>query len=287
MKNIYFSRVVFIIIIFYTVLLLSSNLVLAKDKKDINLRSRSTATTKLSNQNVANVVSAINQDINNDPDGLSVAVSLVNLNSNQVYNAGAITTVFKAASTEKVLTAIDYLHQVETDQASLNTQIDGVSAEQLMQQMIEVSDDNAWHDLNNFLGEQQQTYGTDIGLSNFTGDDYNTMTASDMAKLLRMFYEGKLINSADQSILLNFMANTTSTNLIQAVLPNGSTVYHKYGQVWGYLNDAAIVKYQNYKYVLVIYTNNQDGTTDEYNDQVNLIQQISQLVFKDITSGKA
>ena len=37
--------------------------------------------------------------------------------------------------------------------------------------MIEVSDDNAWADLNNFLGDQQQIYGTNIGLSSFTGGE--------------------------------------------------------------------------------------------------------------------
>lgn len=233
------------------------------------------------------VITGFGNLISSDPDGLGTSVSLIDLNSGAAYNAGATTTLFKAASTAKVLAAVDYLHETETGQASLSQQIDGVNAEQLAQQMIEVSDDSAWADINNYLGDQQQGYADQIGLSSFTGGEYNTMTAPDMAKLLAMLYEGKLLNTQDRALLLSFMTNTTSTNLIQAALPDSATVYHKYGQLWGYLNDAAIVSYQNHQYVLVVFTNNPDGTTDEYSDQVNLIHQISQTAFQDITNNLA
>ena len=145
--------------------------------------------------------------------------------------------------------------------------------------MIEVSDDQAWADLNDYLGDQQQDYATSIGLTSFTGGEYNTMTAADMAKLLAELYQGKLINTADRNLLYNYMANTTSTNLIQAALPSDATVYHKYGQLWGYLNDAAIVSYHGHDFALVIFTNNTDGTSDEYADQVTLIHAIIQAAF--------
>ena len=104
------------------------------------------------------------------------------------------------------------------------------------------------------------------------------MTAADEAKLLQEIYQGKLINNTDRSILYNYMANTTSTNLIQAALPAGATVYHKYGQVWGYLNDAAIVNYDHHNFALVIFTDSGDGTSDDYTDQVNLMHTITQNV---------
>ena len=234
----------------------------------------------------ASLISSINNTLDKEPDGIDAAVSLVDLDSGKEYDAGQSTTLYKAASCAKVLAAIDYLHEVETGLASLNQEIDGVNAQILLQQMIEVSDDDSWTDINNYLGNQQQSYASQIGLSSFTGGEYNTMTASDMAKLLAMFYQGKLLNTDDRSLLLNYMSNTTSTNLIQAVLPAGAVVYHKYGQLWGYLNDAAIVSYQKHSYVLVVFTNNPDGTADEYNDQVNLIQTISQLVFTNIINAK-
>src|ERR1700722_11998757 len=57
--------------------------------------------------------SDMNGVIKADPDGLSVAATLIDLDSNQQYDAGATTKIFKAASTAKVLAAVDYLHQVE------------------------------------------------------------------------------------------------------------------------------------------------------------------------------
>jgi beta-lactamase class A len=234
---------------------------------------------------LSSVVAEMNQVINADPDSLTTAATLIDLDTGQQYDAGATGTLFKAASTAKVLAAVDYLHEVEEGQATLTQDIDGTSAEQLINQMIEVSDDQAWTDINDFLGDQQQTYATSIGLSSFTGGEYNTMTAADEAKLLAELYEGKLINATDRSLLYSYMANTTSTNLIQAALPSDATVYHKYGQLWGYLNDAAIVSYQGHHFALVIFTNNTDGTTDEYTDQVTLMHSITDVVFKDITAS--
>jgi beta-lactamase class A len=287
MKLMKWFGVILLVLVLITVTLKSFEQVSAKDSQKTNSTSDTKSAKTVLSSNATAVTSSINSVIADDPDGLSTAVSIIDLNSNQDFEAGATTTLFKAASTAKILAAIDYLHEVEEGQASLDQQIDGTAATQLIQQMIEVSDDNAWADIDNYLGDQQQNYANQLGLSSFTGGEYNTMTSSDMAKLLAMFYRGKLLDNTDQSLLLGYMANTTSTNLIQAVLPPTATVYHKYGQLWGYLNDAAIVNYQGHQYALVIFTNNQDGTTDEYNDQVNLIQQISRLVFQDILDGQA
>lgn len=235
---------------------------------------------------LSSVVADMDAVINADPDGLSASATLVDLNTGQTYSAGASSTIFKAASTSKVLTAVDFLHEVEQGQASLSEDIDGDTAQDLMQQMIVVSDNDAWADLENFLGlTQEQDYATSIGMTNFTGGDYHTMTTEDEAVLLTKLYDGQLINSSDRSLLYSYMANTDSTNLIQAALPSTATVYHKYGELWGYLDDAAIVQYQGHDFVLVIFTNNSDGTTDEYDDQVTLIHSITDAAFKDITAS--
>ncbi|HVV25747.1 MAG TPA: serine hydrolase [Candidatus Saccharimonadales bacterium] len=241
----------------------------------------STKTSAAAPDSLPTVTDDMNSAIAGYPD-LDTAATLIDLDTGRQYTAGQTTTLFKAASTAKVLTAIDYLHQTETGQATLSQSIDGTSAEQLIKQMIEVSDDQAWADLNNYLGDQQQTYADSIGLSSFTGGEYYTMTAADEAKLLALLYQGKLINAADRNLLYTYMANTTNTNLIQAALPSDATVYHKYGQLWGYLNDAAIVDYQGHHFALVIFTNNPAGTSDDYNDQVALIHAVTAAVFKDI-----
>ncbi|HTB48781.1 MAG TPA: serine hydrolase [Verrucomicrobiae bacterium] len=284
-----FVKTTFLVALLASLAIVSAKYLPHASAKDLKppLATSQTATTSRATtvQSLPTVVADMNAAITADPDGLTTAATFIDLDNGQQYNSGATTTLFKAASTAKVLAAVDYLHEVEQGQATLSQDIDGTSAQQLMQQMIEVSDDQAWADLNDYLGDQQQSYATSVGLSSFTGGEYNTMTAADMAKLLAELYQGKLINSTDRSLLYTYMANTTSTNLIQAALPSDATVYHKYGQLWGYLNDAAIVNYRGHHFALVIFTNNGDGTTDEYNDQVTLIQSITQAAFKDITAS--
>ncbi len=111
------------------------------------------------------------------------------------------------------------------------------------------------------------------------------MTTVDEAKLMQQLYEGKLINNSDRALLYSYMANTDSTNLIPAALPGSATVYNKYGQLYGELHDAAIVSYQDHHFVLVIYTKNNDGTTDEYDNQVTLIHAVTAAAFKDVAAN--
>lgn len=227
----------------------------------------------------------MNQAINNDP-SLEAAASLIDLDNGKEYDAGLSSTVFQAASTAKVLAAVDYLHEVEQGDATLAQNMGGVSAQQELKQMIEVSDNTAWLNINEFLGSQQESYAHSIGLSSYTGDDgYNTLTSAEEASLLEQLYQGKLINSTHRALLYSYMSNTNSTNLIQAALPDSATVYHKYGQLGGELHDAAIVTSQGHHFVLVIYTKNPDNTADDYDGQVALIHAITTATFNDITAN--
>jgi beta-lactamase class A len=229
-----------------------------------------------------NLVSDMNTAIATDPN-VSSAATLIDLDTGQEYDAGQTTVPFTAASTTKILTAVQYLHEVEEGEASLDQDIDGESAQTLIQNMIEVSDNTAWEDLQDFLGAEQP-YAASIGLTSFSGIYDNLITASDQAKLLAQLYQGKLINTSDRALLYSYMADTDSTNLISAALPADATVYHKYGQVDGVLNDAALVTYQGHHFALVIFTNNSDGTSDEYDSQVTLIHTITTAALKDISN---
>jgi beta-lactamase class A len=212
---------------------------------------------------------------------LDAAATVIDLNTGKEYDAGTTATTYEAASTTKVLAAVAFLHEVEQGDASLDDTIDGMTAELAMQQMIEVSDNDAWAGFNDFLGDYQQTYADDIGLSSYDASD-NTITAADEAKLLEQLADGKLLDSAGKALLYEYMENTDSTDLIPAALPTSATVYHKYGQVDGVLHDAAIVDYDGHQFVLVVYTNNPDGTSDDYDDQVALIHAVTTAAVSDI-----
>ncbi len=229
-------------------------------------------------------VADMDQAINDDP-GLQAAATLIDLDNDQEYDAGESSYVFQGASTAKIIASVDYMHEVEQGKASLNQDIDGTSAQQQLKQMIEVSDNNAWLDINEFLGSQQQSYAKSIGLSTFTGAGINTITSDDEAKLLQELYEGKLINSSHRSLLYSYMGHTNNTELIPAALPGDATVYNKYGQLDGELHDAAIVSYQGRHFVLIIFTKNPDENTQDYTEQITLIHNITEAAFNDVMAG--
>jgi beta-lactamase class A len=213
-----------------------------------------------------------------------VSVTAIDLDNNQTYNAGESSTVFKAASTTKVLAAVDYLHEVEQGNATLTQTLDGTTAQQLMKQMIEASDNAAWASINDYLGDKQQDYAESIGLSSFTGGDYNTMTSGDEASLLAQLYRGSLLNKSHTALLLNYMANTDSHDLIEAGLPVGATSYHKYGTLWSNLHDAAIVNYQGHQFVLVIFTKGSGDSVVDYSARTALIQTLSRTVVTELAA---
>lgn len=215
----------------------------------------------------------------------TVSISLVNIANNKQYNFGS-TQVMPGASTTKVITAIDYLHQVELGNASLSQDLEGSgeTAQLLMQQMIQetsiTNSDNAWYDFLNDLGFNQITsYGKSIGLKSFNSYN-NTLTASDEAVTLQKLFEGKLINKAHTQLMYSFMQHTGNDDLIPAAVPAGATVYNKYGYLYGYLHDAAIVTYKGHSFVLVIYTNNSSGNLNDYSSRVQLFHSLTKAVIK-------
>lgn len=244
----------------------------------------SAVTTKQPPSRLPTAVNDMNQAINASPN-LQAAATLIDLDNNQQYDAGESSYVFKAASTAKLIAAIDYMHEVEQDKASLNQTINGTSAQQQIKQMIEVSDNNAWVAINDYLGDQQQQYAKNIGLASFTGGAYATIDTPDEARLLQQLYQGKLINSSHRALLYSYMTHTDNTELIPAALPSDATVYNKYGQLLGELHDAAIVSYKGHHFVLIIFTKNPDENTQDYSPQVTLIHDITQAAFNDITAN--
>lgn len=209
---------------------------------------------------------------------VQTGVSLIDLDSDTQTDLGE-TAVFTAASTTKVLTAATYMHEVEEGDASLATEIDGSTAQDLLQRMLNQSDNNAWYSLNDYLGKTElQSYAQTLGLTSY--DPYNNViTAHDEAQLLVKLYKNELTSSSNTQLLLSFMQNTNNEDLIPAALPSGSTVYHKYGYLDGELHDAAIISYQGHMFVLVIFTKNSSGTTDDYSSRTQLFHAITEAAI--------
>jgi beta-lactamase class A len=205
------------------------------------------------NAKLMTMSNTINSIINQNSD-IDTSVSLVDLSNNQAENYGD-SEAFAAASTTKVITAADFLKQVELGRQSLSETINGNTAEYEIQQMIVVSDDNAWAALDDVLGYPQlQSYANNIGLNSFQSVP-NTVTSDDMALFLEKLYEGQLLNSSNTKLLLSYMKQSDYRGYIVPAIPTGYTVYHKIGLYEDNVNDEAIITNGNKAFVIVIFTN--------------------------------
>jgi beta-lactamase class A len=204
----------------------------------------------------ATFISSVQNAISNYSSA-DIGVSMIDLDTNTQTDVGE-TAAYTAASTTKVLTAVLYMHRVEQGSATLDTVIDGSSAQTLLQKMINLSDNTAWADLNDYLGKPQlQAYAANLGLTSY--DPYeNTITPHDEAQLLAKLYDGELITQTHAKLLYSFMQHTSNEDLIPAALPSDATVYHKYGYLGGELHDAAIITYKGHHIALTIYTKGTD-----------------------------
>jgi beta-lactamase class A len=183
------------------------------------------------------------------------------------------TAGFDGASDGKLLTASDYLHHVELGEATLSQQIDGQSAESLLQAMIVVSDDTAWAELNDYLTHSDlASYAASIGFNNYD-TTMNTFPASDVASLMNKLYAGTLLNSADRSLFLGYLKLANYRTFVVPAIPGQDTIYHKIGLDVDEVNDAAIITNASRSFELVIMTNG--NGTYEWSNRALIMQQIA------------
>ena len=212
---------------------------------------------------------------------LSGSATFIDLATGKEYDAGNYTQNYEAASTSKLVAVFDYLHQVELGKASLTQNIDGQQAQDIIMRMIVYSDNDAWDKLNGYLHLwQEQNYANSLGVKAIIQDGNMQFSTPSLARLLLLFYQGKLVSVSHQAMVYNYMSHTTMNALIPAALPADATVYHKYGQIDGVLNDVAIIEYQGHKFILVVYT---DG--GQYGAQADLIHTVTTAAFNDVTKG--
>jgi beta-lactamase class A len=88
-----------------------------------------------------------------------------------------------------------------------------------------------------------------------SGGGYMSSTASDIAKLLKGFYDGSLLSASSTAYLFNLMENQVYRSGIPAGSP-GATVADKVGFLDSWNHDAAIVYGPHTTYILVIMTTN-------------------------------
>ncbi len=219
----------------------------------------------------------VNSVINNNP-AITFEVTAIDLSDKSELNFGGSAPMV-AASVGKIITALDYLKEVEDGRQTLRESVNGSSAQYELQQMIVVSDDNAWAALNNVLGYSQlQNYANGLGLSSYNAVN-DTINTNNVATVLEELYQGRLLNFSDTSLLLSYLKQANYRQFIVPAVPSGDTIYHKIGLINDNVNDAAIITNNNNAFVLVIFTNG-NGVYN-WNLRAQYMQQITKAAITD------
>ena len=183
---------------------------------------------------------------------------------------------FVAASTAKIITAAAYYHLVETGEKSLDVPLGSYDAAFQIQAMVNASSNDAWLLLMQDIGYPRLIeYAASIGIS--YDPEQNLLTPAEMADLLKQLSTGQLINAEHTQELLGYMQKTNNERLIPAAVGPGITVQHKYGQLEGYLHDAAILSSGDRSYALTIYSWGEDGGSEE---RLAMIHDLTGVVTK-------
>lgn len=207
---------------------------------------------------------------------LDMSVSVVDLTSGRMYSYGD-SDAYVSASIGKLLTACLVLRDVQQGTIKLSDTIGGSSVRVQLQQMIEVSDNEAWTVLNDMLGHPAlQVYAKSIGLMSYDPAQ-NLFKSTDIAHLLQKLYKGQILNTQNTQILLGYMAHTDERQYIAAAAPENAKVYDKTGYLDDRLHDAAIVV-DGHPYALVIFSKTTDGSDYDFIAAQKLFGSITQAV---------
>jgi beta-lactamase class A len=209
---------------------------------------------------------------------IKMSVATADVGSSQIKSFGQ-KSALDAASTAKVLTAVDYLKNVESGRLSLSQTIGDKTARQQLMLMLKQSDDTAWQLLNQKIGHGElEKYGRSIGLGSYQVDN-NTISSADLTKLLGKLAGGELLASADTNLLLSYMQQTNYEDFITPAVPVGFSIYHKVGIDDDHINDAAIIASPGGKAFVISIMTDGHGLYD-WQDRANLMQQIAAAAIR-------
>lgn len=228
-------------------------------------------TAQQKSQALAVMDSKINRIISQNS-RIDIAVAITDLQSAKTRNYG-VQVPFEAASTSKLITALDFLHQTEAGSQTLGEPIGSSTAKAELKLMIVNSDNDAWQALNDQLGDDSlASYTANAGVADYNKGN-NTLQASDIALLLQKLYTNKLLNETNTQLLLGYMRIANEADYIPAAVPNNIKVYHKAGLLEDRVHDAAIIDNGQNPYVLIVFTNGH-GMYD-MNDRADIIHSIT------------
>ena len=209
--------------------------------------------------------------------GYRIGVALADTHEGELRSYGD-GTEFVAASTAKIITAAAYYHLVETGEKSLDVPLGSYDAAFQIKAMVNASSNDAWLLLMQDIGYPKLIeYAASIGIS--YDPEQNLLTPAEMSDLLKKLSTGKLLNAEHTEELLGYMQKTNNERLIPAGISPGITVQHKYGELGGYVHDAALLTSGERSYSLAIYSWGEDGESEA---RLAMIHELADAVSRDL-----
>lgn len=225
---------------------------------------------------------------------------------------------FIPASTGKVPMMMDFLRIAESDPSILNQTVtcndatdynvnqemkpkyfvkygQTYTVENLVEKMIENSDNNALYQLINFIDPEtlNQLYA-DLHVPLLTPDNYTQttdfMTTKDNSYFFRVLYNGTYLDNELSDKALDILSQSDYKNGIVAGVPNNISVAHKFGLyttknngvvVKRELHDCGIVYQPKDNYLLCVMTK---SSADKISSIENVIKNISSIVYNQVDS---
>jgi beta-lactamase class A len=207
------------------------------------------------------------------------SIALVDLQTNKTYTYGD-TAPYTAASINKLVTVLAYLHKVEQGDATLSQYVGSDTAQNQIQKALVNSDNAAWESF--YISKQvscsaHNAYAASIRLASYECVQ-NVISAPDAATMLTKLYQGKLLNKAHTDLVLGYMKQANYRQYIVSAVPDNLTVYHKVGYLTDRVHDGAIITNGKKSYVLVVFTK----VTGAYDEQsgIKLFQSVTKATNK-------
>lgn len=161
------------------------------------------------------------------------------------------------------------------------------SIRELMTLMIVVSDNQATNILINILEMKninllaeelklEQTYLSRKMMDKIARIEKreNYCSANDISKLLKLIYQGKLIDKDSSSLMLEILFKQQQKERLQRYLPEEIKIAHKCGDLENIENDAGIIFLKNKDYILVVLVGSKDNLEGR-----RIIGRISKYVY--------
>lgn len=200
------------------------------------------------------------------------------------YNGSGL---FIMGSSAKVPLLVSYLENIESQGRGPNGYEQAV-----MSQMIQQSDNNAAEVIYDTLGFDagQRAHMSGWGITDYAPDPngwgWGRWSPGDMARLLTLLQQGKILNASDRAFALNLMSNVESDQQfgVGDSAPHGATFAMKDGWVTGpdgawAINSSGIVTAGHETYIVTVYT----GELDSFNQGIDIVNHVCGAIGQALT----